>query len=196
MPYNAWLSIWGLYNYDNTIFDNLVIPSQLNKSILIPNLLRELGELELLYTDPTFMKEQIGFWSQKQLKKWQDLYDTTVLDYDPISNYDRREKWTDTTEGGESVTNTPNTTNTLTHSVTAFNSGSLQDANQDISSTSGTDKTVSALNNTVNREGHAYGNIGVTSSQQLIEAQRKVVEFNIYDYIIQDFRDEFCLLIY
>lgn len=41
-----------------------------------------------------------------------------------------------------------------------------------------------------------YGNIGVTMSQQLIEAERKLVEFNIYDVIIQSFKSRFCLLVY
>ncbi len=40
------------------------------------------------------------------------------------------------------------------------------------------------------------GNIGVTTSQQMIEAQRNLVKFNIMDVIIQDFIDRFCLLLY
>ena len=40
------------------------------------------------------------------------------------------------------------------------------------------------------------GNIGVTTSQQMIEAQRELVKFNIMDVIIQDFIDRFCLLLY
>lgn len=41
-----------------------------------------------------------------------------------------------------------------------------------------------------------YGNIGVTTSQQMIEAEREVVKFNIYDYITDDFKSRFCLLVY
>ena len=43
---------------------------------------------------------------------------------------------------------------------------------------------------------HMYGNIGVTTSQQMIEAEREVVKFNIYDYITDDFKSRFCLLVY
>ena len=40
------------------------------------------------------------------------------------------------------------------------------------------------------------GNIGVTSTQSLIKEQREVVQFNIMDYIINDFKNRFCLLVY
>ena len=41
-----------------------------------------------------------------------------------------------------------------------------------------------------------YGNIGVTTTQQMIEAEREVVKFNIVDYIIGSFKKRFCILIY
>lgn len=40
------------------------------------------------------------------------------------------------------------------------------------------------------------GNIGVTSTQSLIKEQRDIVQFNIMDYIINDFKNRFCLLVY
>lgn len=40
------------------------------------------------------------------------------------------------------------------------------------------------------------GNIGVTMTQQMIEAERNLVKFNIYDVIIESFKQRFCLLIY
>ena len=52
----------------------------------------------------------------------------------------------------------------------------------------------SSRNNT--RTGRTFGNIGVTTTQQMIEAERNVVKFNIVDYIVEDFKQRFCLLIY
>ena len=46
------------------------------------------------------------------------------------------------------------------------------------------------------RELYAYGNIGVTSTQELIQQQRDIVMFNLYDVISEEFVDEFMLLIY
>ncbi len=51
--------------------------------------------------------------------------------------------------------------------------------------------------NTLNESNSVeQGNIGVTSSQQLIQAERELVKFNIYDFIIDSFKARFCLLIY
>ena len=41
-----------------------------------------------------------------------------------------------------------------------------------------------------------HGNIGVTTTQQMIEEERRVVEFDIYHYIAEDFKADFCLLVY
>lgn len=40
------------------------------------------------------------------------------------------------------------------------------------------------------------GNIGVTSTQSLILEQREVVKLNILDYIINEFKQRFCLKVY
>ena len=40
------------------------------------------------------------------------------------------------------------------------------------------------------------GNIGVTSTQQLIESERNLLRFNMYEYILQDFKENFLILLY
>lgn len=40
------------------------------------------------------------------------------------------------------------------------------------------------------------GNIGVTSTQELIEKEREVLRFNMYDYILQDFKQNFLIMLY
>ena len=46
------------------------------------------------------------------------------------------------------------------------------------------------------RSGRAHGNIGVTTSQQMIESEREVSLYNIIDVIINSFKNRFCLQIY
>lgn len=43
---------------------------------------------------------------------------------------------------------------------------------------------------------HAHGNIGVTTTQQMIDAERSILNFNMYDLITEEFLAEFCILIY
>lgn len=42
----------------------------------------------------------------------------------------------------------------------------------------------------------AHGNIGVTTTQEMIQQERKIDLFNIYDIIIEDFKMRFCILVY
>ena len=43
--------------------------------------------------------------------------------------------------------------------------------------------------------GRVRGNIGVTSTQTLIEQQRQIVKFDIVQFIVQDFIDTFCIVV-
>lgn len=49
---------------------------------------------------------------------------------------------------------------------------------------------------TENNNRREYGNIGVTSTQELIERSRTLALFNIYDIIVSDFIKYFCILVY
>ena len=44
--------------------------------------------------------------------------------------------------------------------------------------------------------GHTHGNIGVTTSQQMLEAELKIDEWNIYEHITDLFLTEFVIPIY
>lgn len=88
---HATLTVMGLYNYDNTIFDNMVFPASMDKQLQINHILMECAELELLYNRPDIVKAKIGIWSQMHLLNWQKLWETTQFEYNPIENYDRKE---------------------------------------------------------------------------------------------------------
>ncbi len=62
------------------------------------------------------------------------------------------------------------------------------------STTSGTDSTHHTGNNRVDM--HAEGNIGVTTTQQMIEAEIRLRGFNIYKYIAMEFCGEFMVRVY
>ena len=51
-------------------------------------------------------------------------------------------------------------------------------------------------NETITRTVRAFGNIGVTTSQQMIESQRNIVKFCLSDIIISDFIRRFCILVW
>ena len=108
--------------------------------------------------------------------------------------------------------------NTNTNSVSAFNSTGFSDKERntgeatDAISSSRTNTTnnsnsisasdTSSFNNndtgTVERKyvDSERGNIGVTMTQEMLKKEREVVEFNIIKRIVEDFKKEFCLLVY
>lgn len=117
-------------------------------------------------------------------------------------------------------------TNTSTEQVSAFSSNDFSDRQKTstVSSTSNTEKFTgdgaitnngtiektttgdsksnvsreTSDNNTVKRERTQkdQGNIGVTMTQDMIAKERESAMFNISDFIINDFKKRFCLLIY
>lgn len=209
------LTIEGLYNYDNTLFDGFNVPGGLVKQIAIDAILMRTRELEILYPDFTYMKNRITIWSNKYQINWKKLYDTTVLEYNPIENYDRIEDWTDTDDETTSSArdNTIKSTSTneimnnvnITDQNTAFNAGLADHAKQitdgdttENSSITNTEKenVNDGRNEKHTRTGRAHGNIGVTTSQQMIQSERDLVVFNLYDVIAESFIENFCLMVY
>lgn len=244
----ATISVMGLYNYDNTLFANMELPNGVDKETLVNNLVLELAELEVIYPHFDVLKMSIGMWSKKELPVWEKLYATTQFEYDPISNYDRTEEWTEketrdlkTTNNEQrnlansheqtrnlTATNTYNRSesnsgaDTTTENVVGFNSDTetlkgkntiqhglnTSQTNNETGTDNGTVKDSGTDTGNVNnsatdtgtvtdeRKGRAYGNIGVTTTQQMIEQERETVKFNITDYIIESFKNRFCILIY
>lgn len=60
-------------------------------------------------------------------------------------------------------------------------------------STGSRDRDRTEKENTIRRE---YGNIGVTMTQQMIRAERDVAMFSLYELIKEDFKSEFCVMVY
>lgn len=195
----ALMTVEGLYNYKDTLFNEFNVPDGMDKQIAIDTICMRSREMEVLYPNLEFFAMRIGMWSRKHQYNWKKLYDTTLLEYNPIENYDRMEEWndTDTESGSSTVTNEIMNTGTVTEQNTAFNAG-LADHAKEISDNdtknngSGTNKRDAKHT----RSGRAHGNIGVTTSQQMIQSEREVAIFNIYDIIAESFVENFCLMIY
>lgn len=212
MARSAMLSILGLYLYDNTLFDGLQLPiartdtitgvttEAVDKNVLVDNLLLQLAELEVIYPDTEVMKEAITRWSATRIKEWDKLNLTLYLEWNPLYNYDRTEEWTDGENGSGSDNGSVegSGTNTSTGSVAGFNSTTLVDNSKTV--VSGNSTQSSSNNNSYSKNathsGTVKGNIGVTTSDQMVAKFRETVKFNIYDVIIDEFKQRFCLMVY
>ena len=201
--------------------DKVSSPFVPDKSDLIAYICMQYAELELVYADPVIMKQMIKIWSEVHNPTWCALYNTMLYAYNPIWNKDglytetRNLKGTDyrTANLAETdnytVTSMATThTGSVTHNVTGFDTNSLQPESSDVPNT--TDSTSGSTSNTKGTTGtdkhdttdtgtltrREVGNIGVTTTQRMIEEQRELVRFNLYETIAEDFKEQFLVMIY
>ena len=121
---------------------------------------------------------------------------------------------TDNLTQTNNLTNTPGTT--VTHSEKAYNDTSFVETSKDV--TSGTVTDTGTVTNT-GTSGNVYsdtsfnsgsgtdhyknthkarlfGNIGVTTSQQMLQSELDIARWNMYEHIADLFCNEFCIMLY
>ena len=206
------LTLIGLYEYDNSIFDDVYFPAGIDKDVLINNILLEAGEFSVLYPNPDFMKKQMAYWSQKNYRTFERWINALSIDYEPLYNYDRTEIWSDKGLDSRETTNQIDTTtesdittsdDTL-NKISAYDSSTLQDDTKSERDVTSNDTTTSGTSATgsdggtfeSSHEGRMYGNIGVTTTQQMLEQELKIAKWNIYENITDLFLNEFCIMVY
>ena len=212
-PNRATLSIAGLYSWDEHIFDLLQVPSGVDKNLIIQNILLECSELTVIYPDWGFMQKAIGSWSSKEIEIWNKIYNLEHLDYNPIENYDRYEDETENIGSNGKTFNfdskqaqtsgTDSSENTV--KVAGFNTDSVATQNQQKNASSNMSKDGNAASSlaigdnqqTRSKGSRIHGNIGVVTSQQMIEQSLTLLpKVHIDDYIINSFKERFCILVY
>lgn len=225
------LTLRGMYEYDNSIFDDMTLPPSgtvtatdgtvinypaVDAELLINNLFMQSMSFSIIHANPNVLKYAIGVWSKTNLTRWTRLYETEYYKYNPLENYDRIETGKDVTDrdltfdktldhNGNSNGRTENSGD-AEDKVSAFNVSSYSPNNQ--SSNSSTSESVNNSTahdtehekhggkETLNHDLRAHGNIGVTSSQDMIRQEREVSEFSIYKTITDEFICQFCITLY
>lgn len=220
----ATTGLLDLLYFDDTVMDNFTVPEGIDRQLALDTIYQRCGLTPLYHPDPAWLKFYVGRWCSKNAKTWDELYKTTVQEYNPIYNYDRTEETTDTRRGTRSLSEdtssntkqngdtsvTDTSSDSSEHTISADNSDSYEPGYKDVSSRQ--DSQASESSNRVDVTGdravdettgetyshklRAYGNIGVTTTQEMLEAQRTVVRYNVYNEIADSFKEEFCLYIY
>lgn len=176
--------------------------------MVIPNILLHCGHFESVCETVDEFKNMLDVWTKTRSSVWNDLLRTTVQKYTLINNYDRTEEWIErraNLEFAESNNkNTVQSDNSYTseNSVSAYDSADYQprdrtSGNSEAGSTgSGEASFNKSAEDDFERKVRVYGNIGVTTAQQMLEEERRLVQFNIVEYIVADFKKQFCILVY
>lgn len=196
----AKITLIGLYNYDPDIFADAFFPADLERDTLINHILMICGEFEVMYPDPNFLRGAIANWAKvwyRTFYKWVEALD---IEYDPLNNYDRHEEWTDEGSGLQTSKYDDRTDSDATTEsrVSAYNSSYYQPSGKTIndggSSSEGSGSSSSEGKST--HKGHLWGNIGVTTSQEMLRAELDISRFSIYDSIAHMFMAEFTIPVY
>ena len=161
----ARLTLWGIYQYDNTLFDGIVLPDGINKDNLVSDIMRNSGDLYPYHQVPEYLKRNMNFWFARRLFDFERMYDALRAEYSPIENYDRiedikREYKDSGTDSGTLTLGSSTTvaqTGTDTEKTTLGSSTTLTHTGTDTDTMQGggsTEKGVSAYNETgyANRE--------------------------------------------
>ncbi len=173
---SATVSLLGLKALNEGILGELVVPEGVDIELVKDNLLAETAELEVIYPDAVFMQAMIGRWSAKELPVWDKLYKTTLLEYNPIENYDRKEKWTedenttknlDSEATGSSDTTTDGTNTRNSETITSTGTNKAVSAYNEADFTP-TEKVDVAAQTTDNETSSNEGNINVRSKDGLV----------------------------
>ena len=211
------LTLMGLHEYlydpdenPDGLFKYFTVPEDtFNRELLINTILLRGGEFEILYPNPVILMPLIGHWCSRWSDTMTRWWTAFHMDYDPIANYDRHEEWTDessgTSSGSSSGSNSDTSSESLdtteTKTVSAYNSNAFQndekitrpETRSNSSSGTNSGSTESEYENSSSHTGHLYGNIGVTSSQQLIESEIELYRMNLYDQIADIFLHDFVI---
>ena len=214
------LSVLGLYKYDSGLFSEMVYPSGFTsdeKQTVVQNILAECAELECLFPAADTMRSMIGLWSKLNISVWERIFTASKLEYNPIENYNRTEletisdDHTDSHSGIDSTSASSSTTNsgtdTNTNSMTSYDSNNYQNHDKselthghvvsDSGSSSFTHGEVITHDGDITRNNHTSGNIGVTTSQQMLEQEIEIsAKLNVMKMIVDSFKERFCLLVY
>ena len=195
------MTLIGLKNfmeyYEKDLFEKLTLPEDIDKETAINNILLECGDKELLYPDGEFMIDAIGMWSTKWQRTFTKWINVLGIEYNPLENYDRQEAWSDSTSTSESSSAeaSDSATGSQTADVSAFNVSDYSPDSKALSenTASTTSQASGSRFEDSGHRGRVHGNIGVTTSQQMLLAELDVDRFNIYDEIALIFMREFVL---
>lgn len=226
----AKMTLWGIETYLNSInesfLDLLTLPTGMVKADLLNAILLDGGEFGVVYQDPDFLREAVGAWSKKYADTFAKWWEVWTIKYNPLHNYDRTERITDS---GSKVETAKGVNNRLNNEInlTATNSETKGEDKLDVSAYDETsayspkekrengigaeaggsdtksnsereksDETRVDSSNNIH-VGRMFGNIGTTRTQEMaIDENSFRKDYNPYKLITDLFVVDFLIPIY
>lgn len=193
-------NIVQLYGYD-FIFNDMIIDNRLNKETVINSIMDYNAEFIPQYPEGCLLQKKIKTWSERIESGVSKMLDALLSDYNPIENAQRVETTHEVSSSNRDNTEKRNRNesydNTSTDSVSAYDETGYTPRSQSEDENNGEITENNSLksdeNGTRDIEYSIHGSIGVITTQDMIEKELKLREFNIYKWIAQDFFNELML---
>lgn len=164
------MNLINIENYAKTqdfnLWDEFTLPDTMDRDVLINTIFDVCGEYEPLYYDLELFKAKINNFFTKWSYDFNAVVRALHTEYAPLENYNRIEN---TTDSGSNIAD-----------VSAFDSDDYQKD--------------SKTTNSNTRTSTIRGNIGVTTSQQMLESEIALrTKWNAYEIVANKFFDELML---
>ena len=191
------LTLYGMYQYDPTLFDGVVLPDGMNKTLMVNQIIRQSGDLFPYYQAPPQVKTAITEWFTRRKNNFAKLWQGFTAEYNPIENYDRQEDSTETPNITHTLSNSGQDASTNEADVQGYNGTDYvpnsRTKSSGTSSTNGTD-TESGTRTYTSR---IHGNIGVTTSAQMLEGELALRKsMDLYALIAAEFETDNLIQVY
>ena len=213
----AGYTLYNMLQIDRTIFDNIMLYEKIDKEICICEIEKRCLSLTVNCDFPSLFKSFVELFFKKNYDIFRELWETKLYEYNPIENYDRNESSERILTNGRKENSKRILTNGRKENskrilandgenkVSAMNSSDYQPDSKTVNNGSDTfnattdDDGSDVYNATTDDDGsdvynaRTHGNIGVTTTQAMIEEQRKVVRYDFYSEVARMFEDELCV---
>ena len=191
------MTLYGMYQYDPTLFDGVILPEGMDKTLMVNQIIRQSGDLFPYYQVPLEIKTAITEWFTRRKDNFSKLWQGFTAEYNPIENYDRQEDSTETPNITHTLSNSGQDASTNEADVQGYNGTddvpNSRTKSSGTSSTNGTD-TESGTRTYTSR---IHGNIGVTTSAQMLEGEMALRRsLDIYALIAEEFENDNLIQVY
>ena len=176
--------------WDEDLFDDITLPSGMDKTTVVNQIMLDNGLLEVVYPEHDLLKGLIKAHFLARQIDYQRLWDAVSQTYNPLYNLDRKNTLTEKTERTGNTTS--NTNQSTEQKVSAFDSSTYQPSEQMTGNT--IDNTDSQGEDVHTLESHEEGSIGVITPQDMLRREFDIrKDWNVYKFISMDFRDQFMI---
>lgn len=191
------ITLSGMYKWNSELFDNILIPSALDKNALITTILSFCGRNEVLYSDYDDLKTNIENFFIINYVNFSKLTDLLSKDYDATEPYKHNRTMTEIESNNDSKKRSVTTNESTENQVSAFNQSDYSNDRKATTNSSGNENSTEEGNRGLNVTETINGNIGNRTYSEMIENEIGLrTKYNIYEIISLKFENEITIPVY